>query len=263
MGKLGNKQIWAKVLDFTVQDYVTRNVLFQVKYAQDVSVGSEYEKLEIKGGSDNEVQATVYHSPTAKFAAQLPLIDDNVIIVKTGAVQKVGAQLNSFDKIYTIDSTDGTIELDVIPKSGTLKIYNTDADENLGTEIKAGTPLSEEEKYSASGKVLTFNTAKKGTQVLVVCDYTTGENATGLKFVSGKLPKLIRITAKTKVEDKAGNVAIKTIIVDKAKSDPTFNFETSAGNASVMPFDCEAFGWTNEDGDTQFYRMVTDQDLEI
>lgn len=262
MAKIGQKQVWAKVLDFTVQDYATRDLLFQVKYAQDVAVGSEYEKLEIKGGADNEVQATIFHSPTAKFTANLPLIDDNVIIAKTGAVKVVGEQLNSFDKVYTV-GIDGTIDLDVTPIEGTLKVYNTDADENLGTPIAKGTVTPEAEEYAITGKKLTFEAGKKGKQVLVICDYMTGENAEGMKFVSGKLPKLIRITAKTKVEDKAGNVAIKTIIVDKAKSDPTFNFETSAGNASTLPFECEAFGWVNEDGESQFFRMVTDEDLEV
>lgn len=263
MGKIGQKQVWAKVLDFTVQDYLTRDVLFQVKYAQDVAVGSEYEKLEIKGGSDNEVQATIFHSPTAKFTANLPLIDDNVIMVKTGAVKQTGAQLNSFEKVYTIGASTGTVELDISPKAGTLKVYNTDPDENLGIEIKVGTPITEPETYSITDKTLTFNDAKKGKQVIVVCDYITGENAEGLKFVSGKLPKLIRITAKTKAEDKGGKAAVKTIVVDKAKSDPTFNFETSAGNATVLPFECEVFGWTNEDGDSQFFRLVTDEDLEV
>lgn len=261
--KISQKQIWAKVLDFTVQDYITRDVLFQVRYAQDVSIGSEYEKLEIKGGSDNEVQATIFHSPTARFTANLPLIDDNVIVVKTGAVRQKGAQLNSFEKIYTVDVTTGKITLDVAPKTGTLKIYNTDADENLGVEIKPGVQTTVPEAYTITTKEVTFNDEKKGKQVLVVCDYTTGEGAEGMKFVSGKLPKLVRITARTKIEDKAGGTAVKTIIVDKAKSDPTFNFETSAGNASVLPFECEVFGWTNEDGDSQFYRMVTDPDLEV
>ena len=262
MAKIGQKQVWAKVLDFTVQDNATRDLLFQVRYAQDVAIGSEYEKLEIKGGSDNEVQATIFHSPTARFTAQLPLIDDNVIIAKTGATKVVGAQLNSFDKVYTVGE-NGTVTLDVTPLKGTLKVYNTDADENLGVEIKLGTTTPTAEEYTIIGDVLTFEATKKGKQVLVVCDYTTGENAEGMKFISGKLPSLVRITAKTKVEDKAGNKAVKTIIVDKAKSDPTFNFETSAGNASVLPFECEVFGWINEDGESQFFRMVTDEDLEV
>lgn len=263
MAKIGQKQVWAKVLDFTVQDYATRDLLFQVRYAQDVAIGSEYEKLEIKGGSDNEVQATVFHSPTARFTAQLPLIDDNVIIAKTGATKVVGAQLNSFDKVYTVDVDAGTVKLDVTPNEGTLRVYNTDADENLGAEIKLSTTTPTAEEYTITGKILTFDDTKKGKQVLVICDYTTGENAEGMKFISGKLPSLVRITAKTKVEDKAGNKAVKTIIVDKAKSDPTFNFETSAGNASVLPFECEVFGWINEDGESQFFRMVTDEDLEV
>lgn len=263
MIKIGQKQVWAKVLDFTVQDYATRDLLFQVKYAQDVSVGSEYEKLEIKGGSDNEVQATIFHSPVAKFNANLPLIDDNVIIAKTGATKVTGAQLNSFDKVYEVDTVTGTVELDVVPLAGTLRVYNTDHDENLGAEITLGETTPTAEQYTIVDKTLTFEETKKGKQVLVVCDYTTGENAEGLKFISGKLPSLIRITAKTKVEDKGGNKAIKTIIVDKAKSDPTFNLETSAGNASSLPFECEVFGWVNEDGENQFFRMVTDEDLEV
>lgn len=262
MAKIGQKQVWAKVLDFTVQDYATRDLLFQVRYAQDVAIGSEYEKLEIKGGADNEVQATIFHSPTARFTAQLPLIDDNVIIAKTGATKVTGTQLNSFDKVYTVGE-DGTVTLDVTPLAGTLKVYNTDADENLGTEIKAAESAPTAEEYTIAGDKLTFETSKKGKQVLIICDYMTGANAEGMKFISGKLPSLVRITARTKVEDKAGNKAVKTIIVDKAKSDPTFNFETSAGNASVLPFECEVFGWINEDGESQFFRMVTDEDLEV
>lgn len=189
-------------------------------------------------------------------------MDYNVIQAKTGAIRKIGAQLNSFDKVYTVGSS-GKINLDVAPTAGTLKVYNTNADNDLLAEIKVGTPASEVEEYSILDKALTLNVAKEGKQVLVVCDYTTGENAEGMQFVSGKLPRLVRITAKTKVEDRAGNNAVQTLIIDKAKSDPTFNFETSAGNASVMPFECEVFGWTNEDGENQFFRMVADSDLPV
>jgi hypothetical protein len=260
---IGQKQVWAKVLDFTVQDYDTRAVLFQVRYAKDVSIGEQYTKLEIEGGSDNEVLATIYHSPKATFKASLPLVDDNVMVAKTGATKKTGAQLNSFDQIFTVDATAGTVDIGYTPIAGTLKIYNIDADENLGTEITAGEPTTEVEQYSIATDTVTFNTGKKGKQVLIVCNYTTGVDATGIIFIGGKLPEFIRITAKTKVEDKAGNKAVKTILVEKAKSDPNFDFSTSAGTASVLPFECDVFGWINEDGANQFFRMVTDPDLAI
>lgn len=262
MGKISNNFVMMKVYNFLVQDYATREVLFQVKYAQDVSISSEYEKLEIKGGSDNEVQFTSFHSPTASFSSQLPLLDSNLIQVKTGAIKKVGKQLNSFSKTYTVDPSSGTVKIDVIPKTGTLKIYNTNSEDDLLEEITVGTPTSEVDQYEITTDTVTFNSGKKGKMVLVVCDYETGTDAEGLQFISGELPKLVRITATTKVEDKAGNTAVQTLIIDRAKPDPTFNFETSAGNASVMPFECEVFGWTNEDGKTQFFRMVTDNDLK-
>lgn len=262
MARMGDAQVFAKTFDFLVQDYATRDVLFQVRYAQDVSIGSEYEEIEIRGGSDNEMQATINHSPTATFNATLPLVDTNVLMVKTGAKKVTGVQLNSFTRTFTVDASAGTVTLPVTPKAGTLKVYNTDEDENLGTEIKAGSPATVPEEYSIVGKALTFNTGKKGKLVLVVCDYETGANSEGLKFIAGRLPKLVRITAKTKTEDKAGNVAVKTMIIDKAKPTPSFNFETSAGNASTLPFECKVFGYVNEDGDKQFYRLVTDEDLD-
>lgn len=262
MGNISQKYAMQKVYNFLVQDYTTREVLFQVKYAQDVSISSEYEKLEIKGGSDNEVQFTSFHSPTSKFAAQLPLIDSNLVQVKTGAIKKTGKQLNSFSKTYAVDPVTGSVKIDVVPKDGTLKIYDTNSEDDLFEEITVGTPTSEVNQYEITTDAITFNTEKKGKLVLVVCDYETGVDAEGLQFISGELPGLIRITATTKIEDKAGNTAIQTLIIDKAKPDPTFNFETSAGNASVMPFECEVFGWTNEDGKTQFFRMVTDSDLK-
>jgi hypothetical protein len=260
---IGQKQVWAKVLDFTVQDYATKAVLFQVKYAQDCAISENYEKTEIKGGSDNQIQYTSYHSPTAKFTAKLPLIDDNVIAVKTGSLTTTGAQTNAFEKTFTVDASAGTVTIGVVPLTGTLKIYNVDVDDNLGTEITVAASAPTAEQYSIAGGVCTFNTAKKGARVLIVCDYTTGVNATGVKFVSGKLPSLIRITAKTKVEDKAGNKAVKTIIIERAKPDPNFEFSTTAGTPASLPFDCEVFGWTNPSGDSQFFNLVTDPTLEV
>ena len=260
---IGQTQIWAKVLDFTVQDYATKAVLFQVKYATDCVIGETYEKTEIRGGSDNQIQYTSYHSPVAKFTAQLPLIDDNVIAAKTGTSATTGAQTNSFEKTYTVDATTGTVVCDVTPLTGTLKVYNVDAEDNLGTEIAAVASAPTVEQYTITAATLTFNTAKKGAKVLVVCDYTTGEDAVGVKFISGKLPALIRITAKTKVEDKAGVKAIKTIIVERAKPNPDFEFSTQAGTPAVLPFDCEVFGWTNADGESQFFNMVTDPSLDV
>lgn len=260
---IGQKQVWAKVLDFTVQDYITKAVLFQVKYAQDCAISEKYEKTEIKGGSDNQIQYTSYHSPTASFTSKLPLIDDNVIAVKTGATTITGAQTNAFEKIYTVDASAGTVTLDVAPLTGTLKIYNIDTNENLGTEITPVASAPTLEQYSIADKVCTFNTGKKGAMILAVCDYTTGATATGVKFISGKLPSLIRITAKTKVEDKAGNKAVKTIIIEKAKPNPDFEFNTTAGTPATLPFECEVFGWLNANGDSQFYNMVTDPTLPV
>jgi len=263
MTTLGQKQVWAKVLDFTVQDYATKAVLFQVKYATDCAIGEKYEKTEIKGGSDNQIQYTSFHSPTATFTAQLPLIDDNVIAVKTGSSTVVGAQTNAFEKTYTVDTTNGTVVCGVTPLAGTLKVYNVDAEDNLGSVISPVASAPTEEQYSITAATLTFNTAKKGAKVLIVCDYTTGVTAIGVKFVSGKLPALIRITAKTKIEDKAGNKAIKTIIVERAKPNPDFEFSTKAGTPATLPFDCEVFGWTNSDGESQFFNMVTDPTLAV
>jgi len=260
---INDVQVWSKVLDFTVQDYLTKAVLFQVKYATDCAISEKYEKLEIKGGSDNQIQYTNFHSPVAMFTANLPLVDDNVVSVKTGATTKTGAQKNSFDKIYTVNATDGTVVIDVTPLTGTLKVMNIDSEDNLGTEITAVASAPTAEQYTIATATLTFNTAKKGAKVLVVCDYTTGANTKGIVFVSGKLPSLIRITAKTKVEDKSGNIAVKTVIVEKAKPNPDFSFETKAGSSSVLPFECEVFGFTNEDGDSQFFRLVTDEDLDV
>lgn len=260
---IGQKQVWAKVLDFTIQDYSTKAIVAQVKYATDASISENYEKLEIKGGSDNQIQYTNYHSPTAKFSAKLPLIDDNIIAIKTGATNSTGAQLNAYESTFTVDASAGTITLPISNISaGTLKVYNVDTDDNLGTEVTAVASNPTLEQYSITGSALTFNTGKKGMRMLIVCDYTTGSTANGVKMISGKLPKLIRITAKTKVEDKAGNVAIKTIIIEKAKPDPNFEFATSTSAASLS-FDCEVFGWTNAEGNSQFFNLVTDPSLAV
>jgi len=259
---IGQRQVWSKVLDFTVQDYVTKDLLFRVNYAQDAKFNDNYEKLEIRGGGDNEVQATIYHTPTAQFSATLPLIDDNVMIAKTGAVKRTGVQTSSFDYVYTVNATTGKVTIDVTPKSG-LKIYNIDADENVGAEIEAGDPATAAEEYSIVGAEVTFNTAKKGKKVFIICDYDTDADATGLYISTGKLPALVRITAKTKVEDKAGNKAIKIIVIEKAKSDPSFELSTQAGQANTIPFECEVFGFLNSYGENQFYKMVTDETLPL
>jgi len=260
---IGQRQVWAKVLDFTVQDYATKDLLFRVNYAQDAKVSDKYEKLEVRGGADNEVQATIYHTPTATFSATLPLIDDNVMIAKTGAVKRTGVQTSSFDYVYEVDATSGKVTSLVVPKSGTMKIYNIDEDENVGTEIEAGTPVTEVEQYSVVGAEITFNVAKKGKKVFILCDYTTDADATGLYISTGKLPALVRITAKTKVEDKAGNKAIKIIVIEKAKSDPSFELSTKSGDANAIPFECEVFGFLNEYGENQFYKLVTDETLPV
>lgn len=260
---IGQRQVWAKVLDFRVQDYVTKDLLFKVNYAQDVKINDNYEKLEIRGGSENEVQATIYHTPTALFSATLPLIDDNVMIAKTGAVKRTGVQTNNFDYVYTVNATTGKVTIDVTPKNGTLKIYNIDDDENIGVEIEAGDPTTLAEAYSITSAEVTFNTAKKGKKVYIICDYDTDASATGLYISTGKLPALVRITAKAKVEDKAGNKAIKTIVIEKAKSDPSFELSTQAGQANTIPFECEVFGFLNEYGENQFYKLVTDETLPL
>jgi hypothetical protein len=170
---------------------------------------------------------------------------------------------NAFEKIYTVDASTGTVSLGtIVPIVGTMKVYNIDVDDNLGSEIVATASAPTNEQYSISSSTLTFSTSKKGARVLVTCDYMTGADATGVKIVSGKLPSLIRITARTKVEDKSGNKAVKTIIIEKCKPNPDFTFETST-NAASLNFECEVFGQTDENGQSVFFNLVTDPTLTV
>ena len=255
-------KVYGTVFDFTIQDYTTQEPLAVIQYAQNVGFEQNYEKTEIRGGSSNASQYINYHTPTSSFKASLPLIDDNVMVVKTGAVKKTGAQLNAHTKAYTVSATN-TVELGVTPAAGTLKINNFDENGNLGTAFTAVAGSPTEEQYSISGTTLTFNAAKTGSLVYVMCDYTTGSDATGQVIADGKLPSLVRIVGNAISEDKDGNQYIETLIVEKAKPDPSFTFDTTAGTPASLDFNCEVFPVTNEDGDLQFIRTVVDPDLEV
>ena len=55
---LDNTTAIVDVVDFEVQDYLTRDLLFSVDYAESVTLKTDAEILEIRGGIGNPVRIT-------------------------------------------------------------------------------------------------------------------------------------------------------------------------------------------------------------
>lgn len=261
MFTLGDRKVSVNTFDFMVRDYITKDVLFTVDYATDVSINSEYDELELRGGATNRMLAKIFHTPVANFNSNLPLIDNNVIEVKTGSGAKEGKIVNNYYKVFEVNRESGKVEIPFKPEPGTLRIYNTNDIGDLGEEIKVGAPSSKEDEYSIEEKTITFNDAKKAQKVLVVFDYITGEKSQEISMLANSLPKYVTITAKALVQDQEGRVAVQTLIIPRAQPDPNFTLDSAAGDASSIPFNCEIFADNNADGELEFYRFVVDEDM--
>ena len=102
------------VVDFEVQDFVTRDLLFSVDYATSVSFSTSAESLDIRGGIGMPVRITTHHTREANFTSELPLIDINVLGVMLGKSGNISITAPKSERLL-VDATSGKASISETP----------------------------------------------------------------------------------------------------------------------------------------------------
>lgn len=229
----------AEVVDFVVQDYRTKDVLFLVDYAQNVSLGTNAERLNISGGIGNYTLLSIDHTKTANFESMLPLVDVDALGVKLGKKAIKGTVKVPMNERLAVASNKVT--LTQTPITGTLKVYVLENGRDIKTQLVAGATASATE-YTITGKEITLhNSIATDTLILCVYDYMSGANAKQVTVTATDFPTFIRITGRGIGEDQAGNKAPVVFDVKKMKVIPEFQMAFASGTATEIAFNGDMF----------------------
>ena len=229
----------AEVVDYVVQDYRTKDVLFMVDYAQNVMLGTNAERLNISGGIGNYTLLSIDHTKTANYESTLPLVDVNALGVKLGKKATKGAVTVPMNERLAV--VGSKITLTQTPLTGSLKVYLLENGRDIKNELVVGTPSSANE-YSITGKEITVhNTIAAGSVILCVYNYTSGINAKQVTVTATDFPSFIRITGRGIGEDQSGNKAPVVFDVKKMKVTPEFQMNFAAGTATEIAFNGDMF----------------------
>lgn len=135
-------------------------------------------------GGDGNVKLIGFSSDKeATVTLQDALFDNKVMALLTGNALVEGAK-----EIYKRDvktTTTQSLTLDKTPVGDPVGVFALNADGSNGTEYTKGTPETNPDEYSITGKVLTFNTAVTDNTSIVVY----------YKLNSGTSAKTIRVTS--------------------------------------------------------------------
>lgn len=229
------------VVEFEVQDYLTRDLLFSVDYATSVSLKIAAEKLDIRGGIGNPIRLSLDHTKTADFASELPLVDIKALGVKLGKTAVKGATTAPKSEKLVVASS--TVTLSQTPLTGSLKVYVLESNgRDVKNELVLGAPLTVVTEYSIIDKVITVNTdVLDGSLIKVVYDYTTGTNAQLVRVTAKDFAGYCRVSGTGYAMDESGNKSPVSFIVYKSKPTPEFEIMFKSGEASNIPFNCTMF----------------------
>lgn len=249
---LNNTMGIVDVVDYEVQDFKTRDLLFSVDYATSVSLKTDAEKLDIRGGIGAPVRITAYHSKTGEFASELPLVDIKALGVKLGKKAVKGA--TTAPKSERLSVKTAKVTLSKAPLTGTLKVYVLESNgRDIKNELTVGAPATKPEEYSVEDSVITVSsTITDGTLIKVLYDYTTGAGAQKVRVTSKDFAGDVRITGTGYALDESGNKAPVSFIVHRAKPAPGFEITFANGQATNIPFNCTMYPTIIENEDAYF-----------
>ena len=229
------------VVEFEVQKYGTRDLLFSVDYATSVGLAVSAERLDIRAGIGAPIRISTDHTKSANFTSELPLVDIKALGVKLGKEAVKGA--TTAPKSERLAVATSTVTLKETPLAGTLKVYVLESNgRDVKNELVVGTPASNPLHYSIVAKVITVHaTVVAGTLIKVLYDYTTGTAAQLVRVTAKNFAGDVRITGTGYALDESGNKAPVSFIVYRAKPTPEFEMMFANGTATNVPFNATMY----------------------
>lgn len=152
----------------------------------------------------------------------------------------------TFYKFYAtvLNVTSGSAVLSETPKAGSLAIFKLDADgiSHL-TEQKVGTPASQPDTYSISGKNIVFNTTTFATDGKVVCYYILDSAPTAKSFTvaADKFPSGYTIIADTTIKDSLGVEKIIQFRMNNIKPKSSMQLSFNSDDVTTIAVEWDIF----------------------
>lgn len=229
------------VVEFEVQKFNTRELLFSVDYATSVSLAVSAEKLDIRGGLGAPIRISIDHTKSADFTSELPLVDIKALGVKLGRTAVKGTTTAPKSEKLIVDSS--TVTLTQTPIIGTLKVYVLEDNErDVKNELTVGDPVTAETEYSIVADVITVDVSiTDGMIVKAIYDYTTGISAQLVRVTAKDFAGFCRVTGTGYALDESGNKSPVSFIIHKCKPTPEFEIMFKTGEATNVPFNCTMF----------------------
>lgn len=182
-----------EVANLSIADFATNKPFVYADYAQvssnDVSATTD----ELRGGQGNFLLQTATHTKKGDLKVTLPAIDLKMLAMLAGD-DLATHNANAFQReVLTI--TAGAVSLSQTPIDGTLFVNELDGTRDIGTEYTKTSSAPTGTQYSITGKNLTFDTTKNGTELVVFYQYAAPVGATTITLTANKFPKAVTIYA--------------------------------------------------------------------
>lgn len=203
-------------------------------YAENASLETTADKLEISGGIGNFRLLSWDHSKKQTVKISLPIVDLKFLSFIAGKDLSVGAtNVPKFEKLTASESN--TLILSETPVTGTLKIYAKENDRDDGEEQTAGATTNPNE-YTITGTTVSLNATSgaEGNQFMVYYDYSAAATTKTITFTADKFAGYMRLTGDGEVTDLVTGLT-QYVKFDFKKCKPMGNYNiTMSGTAATM-----------------------------
>lgn len=244
-----------EVLNLEITKYSDGSPIFFADYASNTTIETNADRLFLEGGQGAYRLLAFDYRKTMTAKITLPLVDLSFLSNITGQNLYTGA-VNVPNHEILIANASNQITVASTPVSGTLKIWLLSGDRDYGTEQVAGTPASNQNQYSITGRVVTLNatTAPTGTKFVVQYDYASAATTRTITFSADKFADYVNINGYGLVTDQVTGATVPTVFdIKKAKPQNVFTLTMSSTEATTleMTFDLFFVQATAADGTTQ------------
>lgn len=176
------------------------------------------------------------------MSTEMQVFDLAWIALLMGSELKTG--IVDLNKREVLNVTSAGAVLSAAPKAGSLAIFKLDADgiSHL-TEQKVGTPASQPDTYSISGKNIVFNTTTFATDGQVVCYYILDSAPTAKSFTvaADKFPSGYTIIADTTIKDSLGVEKIIQFRMNNIKPKSSMQLSFNSDDVTTIAVEWDIF----------------------
>jgi len=220
------------VIDFIIESIATDKPVIKSNYARTSSIDYTSEAVYARNKTTNAIRWDKTREGTFKTSCEI--FDMKMIAMLFG--KEVSTGTVPFMKSETLKVASGTATLVGTPKTGTLKIFKSEAkDLNfIGAEQTVGTPGTEENTYSISGSTITLNATSCPDDSYIICFYSVDTTCNTFTVNSTSFPGAYRIYGDTFLRDTDEIDKLAHIQFYKVKPQSNVSLSMDADNVMTL-----------------------------